>query len=935
MVNIDISKMTDKELKDYVESVLRGRVILDVLHDETPSYKVFSLYQYQKDASQQERISHIIHSILVDNFVQRTTEKLDKESDELLGNLAFLADSLKITESYNIFRSLLDRGKFGSGTYFFYEKDTERKVLRALMTLQSPRLLVEDIWRLYWEAEDPFFADIAFLGLRRSNPRQAIPLLQEAYRRWEKDSGSFDFPEALFGMVRAIEDNETLAEIGRVLGEIPPQQSLRLEAILKAKGTPTNRISAVLIPNTYSLNGSSISRDKPFYIYYHRDLDGIGSAVLWSLILARKYKHDLALIETIPVDFDMKSEWTQKALERRPAAVLDFLYHKDATVYYCHHDHDRELPKDFKSDRQSRLEKKEKYVRLEEKGSSVISMIFSDFRDFFKSEFADRFETIDAMVEQIDRIDGAKFDTGAWWRCDSEFEAINLLLLHNRTEDFCNKLVRDLIQTDFHDLLSRDDYKGLLAKAESEIHAMLDARPKIESILETRDGVVLYDSVKHKIPFYRFLPYEIYPTANFVVGIYSKKEAFEVSVGQNPWKEPPFDIHVGQICKNFGGGGRKEVGGITVSTHEQACDISVKVIAILKSLLESPGLVAMPREVASIMGDIFFVEKGRQLREATEILSELNSRARTARDKLKEKAELSGTWPLDLETVIGTVDKLLSSNEFQDMVRNETLQVAEYIRVSLEEIRGELDEYMCQEDIYGISDPLRWVREIVGKLERVAQGWSTIKCHAASGIQPMEPGVEAKAKPKFVELRHATDVVLADEEGREYNWNAWHFLFEPDAPDAQAMVVDWILQLIEITRWQFDTICSMSVTALPIANLLAVRLAEREQEAGPSKVKPLIVQDNKTGNFLPRYPSQGETILTIDHLIQSGKHQKKILTDIKKAGAKHAGTIVLAVNDMMPGKIHKLASTVQQLLKERKVIYLYRLSELLELAKKP
>src|SRR5262249_53891823 len=64
-------------------------------------------------------------------------------------------------------------------------------------------------------------------------------------------------------------------------------------------------------------------------LYYHRDFDGVVSAAML-----------LSLLETTPslhpVDYHLKSYWASMRLDS-PAAIVDFLFHPDATVWIDHH----------------------------------------------------------------------------------------------------------------------------------------------------------------------------------------------------------------------------------------------------------------------------------------------------------------------------------------------------------------------------------------------------------------------------------------------------------------------------------------------------------------------------------------------------------------------------------------------------------------------
>ena len=110
MIPGDIHKKTKKELKKYIEDVLLGNIPLDTLHDETPTYHIFNLFKSRTDAKGKRQIKKIIEELLIKHFVTTLHLKLDRETDDLLGKLAYLAETIPVNRAYIILRSIIDRG---------------------------------------------------------------------------------------------------------------------------------------------------------------------------------------------------------------------------------------------------------------------------------------------------------------------------------------------------------------------------------------------------------------------------------------------------------------------------------------------------------------------------------------------------------------------------------------------------------------------------------------------------------------------------------------------------------------------------------------------------------------------------------------------------------------------------------------------------------
>ncbi len=328
--------------------------------------------------------------------------------------------------------------------------------------------------------------------------------------------------------------------------------------------------------SVYYLGDTPIHKYQPFHIYYHMDMDGIGSAVMLALYLNKKHEHSIDEFVFIPVDFDIDKNWHQFNV-KQPSAILDFLYHPNALVYFDHHQHPF-VTEQFKKDYYSR--EGNTWIKLDKHASSVVDLLFHELDEFFQVAYPGRYEDLEDFVRQIDRIDTGQYEIASSWSTSETYcDKINLILNNRRTANFCNELIHDLLRNNPGKLFKRKRYRVLLEEAQQLLE---EERVKIREALVRDNGVVLYDTVAPtRIPFYRFIPYEFFPDTHFVVAIYTKESSYEVSVGKNPFQPPPFFKNIGEICQRFGGGGHEYVGGITVPSYRSAREIAQKVIPLL------------------------------------------------------------------------------------------------------------------------------------------------------------------------------------------------------------------------------------------------------------------------------------------------------------------------------------------------------------------
>ena len=580
MFRNNMNRKSYRELKEYLEKILNREISLDELHDETPAYYIYAMYE-SSNKKEKKRIEKSILEILRGNYIEKQCLELSNLQDIILGDLAFLCEAFKIKESYMLLRSILDRGTLvGAKICYFHSKDTEKKVLRSLIIIQPPKLLIENVWLLYWKNEDPFFWDVAFIGLRRADIIQTIDLLKEGFNRWKMNSQNFNFPQALFDLANQLKHKEHVQRIRKELAGLDFKQRDIIRKALVDKGLDQNRIEEIFTTNAYDM--STIDNTKNFYIYYHSDMDGIGSCVLTIIYLIKECNFKRKNIITIPVDFDLEKNWKEYRIEQ-PAAILDFLYHKDAEFWCDHHEDPFRKNENFLHHYERRIENPR--IFWDRNAPSNVYLIFSKWRNFFRKIDPDLYIRLKQMVEQITIIDSAKYvNVNQWYNCEFESLKIDLVLRYNRKTKYvyCNEVVEGLLRLGCKEFLKQASFQKKYKEARKAFERDFEESINSDRILRAIDGVVFYDSTKSSSRiFYRFFPYKFKPKSFYTVGIYQKRKKFEVSIGENPWSKPKNKIYIGSLCGAFGGGGHSSIGGITLDTYKNACEVSQRATAVL------------------------------------------------------------------------------------------------------------------------------------------------------------------------------------------------------------------------------------------------------------------------------------------------------------------------------------------------------------------
>lgn len=177
-------------------------------------------------------------------------------------------------------------------------------------------------------------------------------------------------------------------------------------------------------------------------------------------------------------------------------------------------------------------------------------------------------------------------------------------------------------------------------------------------------------------------------------------------------------------------------------------------------------------------------------------------------------------------------------------------------------------------------------------------------------------------KLKYVELAHGKQVRLWDDEKKEeVELIGWPGSL-PKLQDARRLAKA-TANLIGTKGWSFDTICTLSSTAIPLAYSYMF-YAERDFN--------LVACDNITGCFLPESfleNEQGRRVLLLDAIVQTGSHVERAWRALEKAGHFVVGFIAILYNDARSPVMEELPS-LRNLFDQGKAVYLISGSEILK-----
>ena len=288
-------------------------------------------------------------------------------------------------------------------------------------------------------------------------------------------------------------------------------------------------------------------------LYFHYPcFDGLVSAVIASEFLLSQEGWNITDFK--PVDYTLRDTWLSTNL-RKPAAVVDFLYHPQAEFWADHHETSILTPaakEDFEQRRHAAG------ILFDVRAKSCASLLFRTLRRFLdhKPHFRDmvvwagkidtaKYSSVkeailgDAPALRIARTLSVEEDT---WRGYAEFLLLqlrdhNLAYVANLKEvkDREGKIRRSILN-------GLESVKSKLRLEKGEV-AVFDARPN-------RDQVIS-----------RFAPYYFQPQARYSIAVVRSERGIRITAMRNPWRNFR-SIPLGKTFAKFGGGGHERVGAL-------------------------------------------------------------------------------------------------------------------------------------------------------------------------------------------------------------------------------------------------------------------------------------------------------------------------------------------------------------------------------------
>ncbi len=192
------------------------------------------------------------------------------------------------------------------------------------------------------------------------------------------------------------------------------------------------------------------------------------------------------------------------------------------------------------------------------------------------------------LIYWTDIVDGAQFESPKM-AVELKEPALKLMtwVEANHRLDLKTRFIQDLQTRSLEQIVGSDYIQQalvpLLRDHEQNLFLM-------KSHIYEEKEVVVYDITNQKMRApNKFIPYYLYPTCHYVVGISKSPGRIKISVGSNPWYSSRRTVNIADICARYGGGGHPVVGAVSLPESQMgyARQIMKEIITELQAAVKN------------------------------------------------------------------------------------------------------------------------------------------------------------------------------------------------------------------------------------------------------------------------------------------------------------------------------------------------------------
>jgi hypothetical protein len=255
-----------------------------------------------------------------------------------------------------------------------------------------------------------------------------------------------------------------------------------------------------------------------------------------------------------PVDYTGRDTWLSTDL-KRPAAVVDFLYHPQAAFWADHHQTSiltAVANEDFERRRH------EACILFDVRAKSCASLLFRTLRRFLGHKVH-----LKDMVVWAEKIDAAKYSS-VKEAILGDAPALRIARTLSADEDAGQDYAQFLLQQlRHHDLAHVANLKEVKDREDRVRRSILNGLESVRAKLRLeKGGVAVFDArPKRDQVISRYAAYYFQPQARYSIAVVRSEGGIRITAMRNPWRNFR-SIPLGKTFARFGGGGHERVGAL-------------------------------------------------------------------------------------------------------------------------------------------------------------------------------------------------------------------------------------------------------------------------------------------------------------------------------------------------------------------------------------
>ena len=188
------------------------------------------------------------------------------------------------------------------------------------------------------------------------------------------------------------------------------------------------------------------------------------------------------------------------------------------------------------------------------------------------------------LIHWADIVDGALYaDSATAVRMEAPATKLTLLIEASDDKTLLPRLIPMMASRTLAEIAADPHIQ---ARFQPLYQAHLQSIDVIRSHATCQDAVIFFDLLGTGMEGYnKFIPYDLFPQGVYTVSLTASSYRTKISVGSNPWNNPPRMHNIATICESYGGGGHAKVGAISFEAGavEQARKAAAEIVALLKT----------------------------------------------------------------------------------------------------------------------------------------------------------------------------------------------------------------------------------------------------------------------------------------------------------------------------------------------------------------